>query len=115
MPPRSRENGSGRELLPSCDYQEILQNQQETSDAVTRVRQKGSISFGGVKDITDSLKRLEIGSSLNITELLAVSSVLTVSARAKSYGRREESELPDDSLDEMFRLLEPLTPRQYGN
>ena len=99
-----------RELLPSCDYQEILQNQQETSDAVTRVRQKGSISFGGVKDITDSLKRLEIGSSLNITELLAVSSVLTVSARAKSYGRREESELPDDSLDEMFRLLEPLTP-----
>lgn len=48
-----------RELLPSCDYQEILQNQQETSDAVTRVRQKGSISFGGVKDITDSLKRLE--------------------------------------------------------
>lgn len=99
-----------RELLPSCDYQEIVQNQQETSDAVTRVRQKGSISFGGVKDITDSLKRLEIGSSLNILELLAVSSVLTVSARAKSYGRREESELPDDSLDEMFRLLEPLTP-----
>ena len=99
-----------RELLPSCDYQEILQNQQETSDAVTRVRQKGSISFGGVKDITDSLKRLEIGSSLNILELLAISSVLTVSARAKAYGRREESELPDDSLDEMFRLLEPLTP-----
>ena len=99
-----------RELLPSCDYQEIIQNQQETSDAVTRVRQKGSISFGGVRDITDSLKRLEIGSSLNITELLAISSVLTVSARAKAYGRREESELPDDSLDEMFRLLEPLTP-----
>lgn len=99
-----------RELLPSCDYQEILQNQQETSDAVTRIRQKGSISFGGVKDITDSLKRLEIGSSLNILELLAISSVLTVSARAKAYGRREESELPDDSLDEMFRLLEPLTP-----
>lgn len=99
-----------RELIPSCDYEEILLSQRETSDAVTRVRQKGGISFGGVKDITDSLKRLEIGSSLNITELLAVSSVLTVAARAKAYGRREESELPDDSLDEMFRLLEPLTP-----
>lgn len=99
-----------RELTPSCDYEEILLSQRETSDAVTRVRQKGGISFGGVKDITDSLKRLEIGSSLNITELLAVSSVLTVAARAKAYGRREESELPDDSLDEMFRLLEPLTP-----
>ena len=99
-----------RELLPSCDYSEIVQNQQKTIDGVTRVRQKGSLSFGGVRDITDSLKRLEIGSSLNIVELLAVSSVLTVAARAKAYGRREESELPDDSLDEMFRLLEPLTP-----
>ena len=32
-----------RELLPSCDYSEIVQNQQETTDAVTRVRQKGSL------------------------------------------------------------------------
>ena len=76
-----------RELLPSCDYQEILQNQQETSDAVTRVRQKGSISFGGVKDITDSLKRLEIGSSLNITELLAVSSPRMPTVRFRETAR----------------------------
>ena len=44
-----------------------------------------------------------------IHELLAVSSLLTCAARAKNYGRRQESELPDDSLDEMFRSLEPLT------
>ncbi len=55
------------------------------------------------------LKRLEIGSSLSIHEFLAVSSLLTCAARAKNYGRRQESELPDDSLDEMFRSLEPLT------
>ena len=36
-------------------------------------------------------------------------SLLTCAARAKNYGRRQESELPDDSLDEMFRSLEPLT------
>ena len=70
---------------------------------------KGSLSFGGVKDVRGSLKRLEIGSSLSIHELLAVSSLLTCAARAKNYGRRQESELPDDSLDEMFRALEPLT------
>ena len=28
----------------------------------------------------------------------------------KSYSRRENDELPDDSLDEMFRQLQPLTP-----
>ena len=97
-------------LTPSCDLSEIRENQAETSDAVTRIRMKGSLSFGGVKDVRASLKRLEIGSSLSIPELLSVSSLLTVAARARSYGRREDSELPDDSLDEMFRSLEPLTP-----
>lgn len=98
-----------RELVPSSDFHEIIQTQTETADAVTRVRQKGNLSFAGVADIRDSLKRLEIGSSLSIHELLLVSSLLTCSARAKNYGRHPESELPDDSLDEMFRALEPLT------
>ncbi|NBH72379.1 endonuclease MutS2 [Clostridiaceae bacterium] len=98
-------------LQPSSDYGEILQAQSETSDAVNRIRMKGSLSFSGVRDIRDSLKRLDVGSALSITELLSVSSLLTVAARAKAYGRHEESEDGgDDSLDEMFRSLEPLTP-----
>lgn len=100
-----------RSLIPSTSYEEILQTQAETTDAVTRVRMKGGLSFSGIRDIRDSLKRLEIGSSLSIIELLSVSSLLTVAARAKAYGRHEESdEFPDDSLDGMFRTLEPLTP-----
>ncbi len=102
--------GLCRDLLPSTDIGEIRRTQAETSDALTRVRQKGSISFSGLRDVKDSLKRLEIGSSLSITELLSISSILTVASRAKAYGRHEESELPDDSLEETFRLLEPLTP-----
>ncbi len=98
------------DLLPSVDINEIRSSQAETTDAQTRVRQKGSLSFSGLKDVRDSLKRLEIGSALSITELLSVSSMLTIAARAKAYGRHEESELPDDSLEEMFRILEPLTP-----
>ena len=99
-----------RDLLPSVDITQIRGSQAETTDALTRVRQKGSLSFSGLKDVRDSLKRLEIGSSLTITELLSVSAMLTIAARAKAYGRHEESELPDDSLEEMFRMLEPLTP-----
>lgn len=100
-----------RELQPSCDLGTIRQSQTETTDALTRVRMKGSLSFGGVKDVRGSMKRLEIGSSLGIPELLAVSSLLTVAARAQSYGRHEKSEeFPDDSLDERFRTLDPLTP-----
>lgn len=97
-------------LKPSSDFEEIVQSQLETTDAVTRVRQKGAISFSGIKDIRDSLKRLDIGSSLSIIELLSISSLLTIAARAKSYGRHEESQLPQDSLEELFHLLEPLTP-----
>ena len=64
-----------------------------------------------IRDVRDSLKRLEIGSALGIPELLSISSLLTVAARAKAYGHHEESEeFPDDSLDQMFRSLEPLTP-----
>ena len=71
---------------------------------------KGSLSLSGVRDVRDSLKRLEIGSALGIPELLSISSLLTVAARAKAYGQHEESEeFPDDSLDSMFRSLEPVT------
>ncbi|MFQ8741355.1 MAG: endonuclease MutS2 [Clostridium sp.] len=97
-------------LLPMSDYHEIVQAQTETSDALTRVRMKGSLSLSGVRDVRDSLKRLEIGSALGIPELLSISSLLTVAARAKAYGQHEESEeFPDDSLDSMFRNLEPVT------
>ena len=100
-----------KNLMPATDYEAIVQAQTETTDAVSRIRLKGSLSFSGVRDIRDSLKRLEIGSALSILELLSVSSLLTAAARARAYGRHEESEeFPDDSLDGMFRALEPLTP-----
>ena len=43
-----------RNLVPSIDVHEIRQMQKETSDALTRVRQKGSISFTGLKHFPDS-------------------------------------------------------------
>jgi len=87
-------------LLPSSDLEEIRKSQQETADAVSRIRMKGSLSFSGCKDVSDSLKRLEIGS------------FLTAAARAKAYGRheQEDSEFSEDTLEEHFRSLEPLTP-----
>lgn len=103
-----------RSLTPSSDLEEIRTWQAQTSDAVTRIRFKGSNSFSGVKDIRDSLKRLEIGSSLSIPELLAISSNLTAAARAKAYGRHESDDAqPEDnfdSLEPLFAGLEPLTP-----
>lgn len=99
-----------RNLVPFTDYEEIVNAQRETGDAAARVRRQGGISFGGIKDIRPSLKRLEVGSSLSSPELLSVSSLLSAAARAKAYGRQEEQEAEEDSLKPLFSVLEPLTP-----
>ena len=61
-----------KNLEPSTDLETIRLMQVQTKDALTRLFQKGSISFGNVKDIRGSLKRLEIGSALSIQEILLV-------------------------------------------
>lgn len=99
-----------RKLQPSTDINRIRLMQTQTKDALTRLFQKGSVSFGSVKDIRGSLKRLEIGSSLGIMEILSVCALLENSSRVKAYSRGDRSDLPSDSLDSMFEQLAPLTP-----
>lgn len=97
-------------LIPSSDINEINRCQNETSDALGRLFSKGSVSFSGVRDVIPSMKRLEVGSTLSIEELLHIASLLEVAGRVKSYGRRDSADETTDSLDEMFQALEPLHP-----
>lgn len=97
-----------QKLVPISDEHQIKKMQTETSDALKRIWQKGSISFLGINDITDSLKRLEIGSPLGVGELLKISSLLKIALRVKSFSRNEDAEYKD-SLDEMFEAIEPLS------
>ena len=99
-----------RKLQPSTDINRIRLMQTQTKDDLTRLFQKGSVSFGSVKDIRGSLKRLEIGSSLGIMEILSVCALLENTSRVKAYSRGDRSDLPSDSLDSMFEQLAPLTP-----
>lgn len=99
-----------RHLKPSKDLAQIRLAQQQTSDALTRIYQKGSLSFSGTHNIGASLKRLEIGGVMNIEELLKTASLLEVAKRAKAYARGNREEAQSDSLEELFANLEPLTP-----
>lgn len=99
-----------RKLTPSTDIEEIRHMQTQTRDALTRLFQKGNISFGSVKDVRGSLKRLEIGSALGISELLSICSLLENVNRVKAYSRSDRGDSLPDSLDGMFAALEPLTP-----
>ena len=96
-----------RTLTPSDDPDAIRFMQRQTSDALSRLFRKGSISFGGARDIRPSLKRLSVGAILNQTELLAIAALLENAGRAKSYGRRENADTDSDSLDAFFEELEP--------
>jgi len=94
-------------LLPIIDYDTIISEQKETSDAVNRIRLKGSTNFGNAKDIYASLKRLEMGSPLSIIELLNVGKLLSNVSKVKGYGYHEEDE-NFDSLEHYFRELDPI-------
>ena len=99
-------------LHPLTDKAEIEHLQQQVADALTRLFKAGHLSFSGVHSIHESLKRLEIGGSLNTTELLRICNLLEAAKRAKAFSRSENSDLPDDSLTAYFQELEPLTPLQ---
>ncbi|WP_346697830.1 endonuclease MutS2 [Catenibacillus scindens] len=129
-----------KNLQPSTDLGTINQMQTQTSDALSRIYAKGSLSFSGLKDIRGSLLRLNVGSTLNIPELLSIASLLDVALRAKSYGRRDggmdgrsndpdrhssrtddrssgpdgrDSDNQGDSLESLFAVIEPLSPLNH--
>ena len=53
-----------RKLKPGTDLEAIELAQQQTKDALSRIYQKGSLSFSGTHNIGASLKRLDIGGTL---------------------------------------------------
>ncbi|MBR6909430.1 MAG: endonuclease MutS2 [Lachnospiraceae bacterium] len=98
-----------RGLLPQVQMQEIQKSQQETADAVSRIFKKGSTSFGGNFDLRYAIKSLEVGSTLSASELLRLAGQLVNADRIKTYGQKENEDVPSDSLDEYFENLHPLT------
>lgn len=100
-------------LTPMTDLDRIHQVQGETSDALSRLLRKGSVSFSGIHDIRPSIMRLKVGSTLGAVELLHISSDLDAALRLKAFGGytgKDDDEQAEDSLTEYFVGLEPLTP-----
>ncbi|MCI9296698.1 MAG: endonuclease MutS2 [Lachnospiraceae bacterium] len=111
-----------RALRPSVVLSTIEQSQQETEDAVGRLLRRGSTNFGSNKDLGFSLKSLDVGSTLSISELLKIAMLLENVARVKNYGREgkengqntrneeDDALTRADSLAPLFDALEPFTP-----
>ena len=95
-------------LQPSSSLWEIERAQTQTADALRRVYQKGSVSFGGIRDIRGSIKRLQIGGILGMGELRQIMSLLETADKVKQYGAHENVDEKIDSLDESFDFLDPV-------
>ena len=97
-------------LKPYKDIVEIEKLQSETRDAMLRISKYGNLSFGGVRDIGESLKMLSIGSPLSMKELLDIAALLENADTAQLYGDKikDSEDKSSDSLTEYFSMLSPL-------
>jgi DNA mismatch repair protein MutS2 len=91
----------GRELaerlMPSTDFEEVVQKQEETDQAAKVLRIKANIPLGGIFDIRPHIKRAVIGGMLSSHELMQVASTVHVSRQIKRFIEdftEEHSEIP---------------------
>lgn len=79
----------GRELaerlVPSADYEEVLQLQEETDEAAKVLRLKGHVPLDGIYDIRPHLKRAAVGGSLSPQELMQVAATIHASRIFKRF------------------------------
>ncbi|MBQ3062656.1 MAG: endonuclease MutS2 [Clostridia bacterium] len=84
--------------LPECE-----QAQQQCADAVYLMGLYGSPSLSGTKDVSDPVKRAEMGGTLNPAELLRIASLLRAARSAKHYLENQKGE--KTSIDGYFASL----------
>lgn len=74
-----------KELVPISNLKEVNSSLQETTDAVEMILKRGSLPIGGIRDITESLKRINIGATLSAEELVDIWDFLYVSRKIFNY------------------------------
>ena len=93
------------DLLPMTNQEKIERSFAEIADVAQIFQEYASFGFGHSQDISESLRRLELGADLNIQELLAVKRILQMSAELKDfYDNLENVDL--QILDCLFEKIE---------
>jgi len=91
------------QLAPQTNYDKIRQSLEETSQALDFRMKAGALPLGGIRDITPSLKRTDMGGVLNIEEIYHIGEFIyvcrKVAAYAKSVEKREYLPIVDEAFD----------------
>ncbi len=94
-------------LVPFTHIDQVRAAQQETSEASTVLRLKGSVPLGGIRDIRSPIQRARLGSMLSPAELLDIASTVFAGRRLKTF-------LVDLCEDEPLPLIGGLAERIEG-
>lgn len=90
-------------LCPSQDIHDVRRRLEETSAAKKLIGIKGSLSFGGLKDVRQSVYRAERGGMLNTRELMDIGALLRTARTAQAY---PEGDKPVNTcIDYLFNAL----------
>ena len=96
------------DLAPFDNLYDVNDALAETSDGVKLITKQGSVPIRGIKDIKAILKRLEVGGSLSIIELLHLADVLRATKSVKSYYNSSKEFIESLSIGDLFVTLNPL-------
>jgi DNA mismatch repair protein MutS2 len=96
------------ELVPTTDVEEAIHRQQLTFEGYTILRLKGSVPFGGIRNIKQAVYRAKIGGILNPSELLDISTTLYGGSRLRKAIESVQEETPLPLLGELIIEIDRL-------
>lgn len=100
----------GRELVedlsPEKNQLAIQSNLKETSDGVSFIVRKGSPPMGGIHDIRNSIRKVDMGSILSPGELLKIADTLRACRNLKSYASDNVIIGENNSVNELLGCIE---------
>ena len=85
-----------KQLVPSTNFEEIVEMQDTTDEAAKVIRLKGHVPLGGIFDIRPNVKRAKIGSMLSPHELLDIATTM--------YGSRQMKRFIEDMVENGVEL-----------
>lgn len=95
------------ELTPKPDYKEVKDMLEETSEAQGILIKRGHVNLGGIQDVSDSVKRAEIGAVLDPGSLLKISDNLRAARNLK------RSLTPGEEEDFNYPIIQSLSNSLY--
>src|SRR5690625_2334237 len=98
-----------KQLKPETELSRVKQLQDETDQASQVIRLYQDVPFGGITDIKASLKRVEIGGSLNAQECNQIADTIYGGKRLRMFIENiEEEEVESPSIRQFVAEIEQL-------